>query len=132
MRKKYPSQIKYEENNPTITFRMTKEEKTEIEQMAEDSGKSISELVRIALLGLKENFKETLERKRSEGYRHGENNGKRMGKEEGLAEGKDKYAIRINCWRCHKPICIEPNSPYYDTIIRRTSGYIEHYPGCPL
>ena len=56
MRKLYPSQIKYLKKNPTITFRMKKKEKDRIKQMATESGKSVSELVRIALLDLEENF----------------------------------------------------------------------------
>ena len=48
MVKKFPSQIKYEKNNPNITFRMKKHEKEKIGQMARKSGKSVSNLVRMA------------------------------------------------------------------------------------
>jgi predicted DNA binding CopG/RHH family protein len=38
MRKKYPSQIKYEKNNPTITFRVKTHEYEQIKQTAYKSG----------------------------------------------------------------------------------------------
>jgi hypothetical protein len=36
MKKKYPSQIKYEANNPTITIRMKKDEKEKIKQLTQN------------------------------------------------------------------------------------------------
>ena len=52
MRKRFPSQIRYEKKNPLISFRLKKDEKSKIKLMADRSGKSVSELVRIALLDL--------------------------------------------------------------------------------
>jgi hypothetical protein len=60
MHKKYPSQIRYEENNPGITFRMKKHDKEKIKEMAKKSGKSISNLVRMALLDLEADFSDTI------------------------------------------------------------------------
>jgi hypothetical protein len=45
MKKKYPSQIRYEEKNAQICFRLKKDDKKSIMEMAEKSNKSISELV---------------------------------------------------------------------------------------
>ncbi len=90
MRKLYPSQIRYEKNNPTITFRMKKQEKERIKQMAKKSGNSVSELVRIALLNLENNI--------SEEYNNG------------YLKGKNDWAIWCYCWTCKKPIFIKPNS----------------------
>ena len=61
MRKKYPSQIKYEKNNPTITFRVKTHEYEKIKQMVWKSGKNVSELVRIALLALEKDFSTAFE-----------------------------------------------------------------------
>ncbi len=54
--KKYPSQIKYEQNNPTITVRMKLYEKEKINEMAKKAGKTISDLIRMALLNLEKIF----------------------------------------------------------------------------
>jgi hypothetical protein len=39
MRKKYPSQIRYEEKNPQICFRLKKDDKKSIEEMAKKAKK---------------------------------------------------------------------------------------------
>ena len=52
MRKRFPSQIRYEEKTPLFSFRLKKVEKSKINLMADRSGKSVSELVRMALLDL--------------------------------------------------------------------------------
>ncbi|VVB62095.1 Uncharacterised protein [uncultured archaeon] len=128
MRKKYPSQEKYEKNNPTITFRMTKEEKEKILQMTAQSTDSVSNLVRKALLGLAKD----LDYIHQTGYDHGLTNGKRMGKEEGLTEGKVKYRIWVYCHYCKKPIYIEPNSERHNKIIYGMKDQISHFPeDCP-
>lgn len=127
-RKKFPSVEKYEKNNPTIKFRMKKEEKEAIKIMASDSGKSVSNLVRMALLGLTKDYKENY----LQGYNYEEKNGKRMGKDEGLAEGKKKWAIWVYCHWCKKPIDIVPNSDNHTKIIQIMKDMISHYPQqCP-
>lgn len=110
MRKLYPSQIKYLKNNPTITFRMKKEEKEKIKQMSKKSGKSVSELVRIALLDLEGNISET--------YNNSYN------------KGANDWAIWCFCYLCNKPIYIKPNSDEHKKIIDRMMGDLQHLQ-CP-
>ena len=110
MRKLYPSQIRYLKENPTITFRMKKNEQERIKQLANQSGKSVSELVRIALLDLEENFSE--DRKNS------------------YNRGKNDWAIWCFCWKCGKPVYIEPNSYYHNEICDRMKGNVSHFQ-CP-
>ena len=81
MRKKYPSQIKYEKNNPTITFRVKTYEYEQIKQMAYKSGKNVSDLVRIALLGLEKDISTVFE------------HGKKEGNQQGYTKGKKDWAI---------------------------------------
>jgi predicted transcriptional regulator len=131
MRMKYPSVIKYEENHPPITFRMTKEEKEKITQLAAQSNRSVSELVRMALLGLEKDFKETWDDGYGEGYNDGERNGKIAGKAEGVTEGTKTWAIWMDCWRCKKPVYIVPNSPDHKKMIERGRSYYSHSPECP-
>ena len=112
-RKKFPSQIKYEKNNPTITFRIKKYEKEKIIQMSEESGKSISELVRTALLGLERDFSDVIE---------------------DIETRKDvqcmnKWAIWYYCAKCQNKVYIIPNSKSHKIIIEQMSGYFVHL-GC--
>ena len=108
-KEKYPSQIKYEQNNPTITFRMKKHEKERIKKMAERSSKSVSELVRIALLGLEKDFSEAY----NESYNRGVND----------------WAIWVICWRCHQRVYIEPDTDQHKKLLEVTNGYMGH-PKC--
>lgn len=104
-RKIYPSQRRYMENNPAITFRMEKEEKERIVEMAQFAGKSISDLVRVALFDLEGNFSEAYEKARISGYNHGFQNAKRA------------YRIWIFCNVCGKAIDILPNSDTHKAIV---------------
>jgi predicted DNA-binding protein len=101
MVKKFPSQIRYEENNPSITFRMKKHEKEKIKKMAKKSGKSISTLVRMALLELEEDFSDAIKDIGTRKY----------------VEGMNKNAIWFYCNKCGKCIYIEPKSERHDKII---------------
>ena len=89
---------------------MKKEEKERIQQMANKSGKSVSELVRIALLNLEENYSET--------YNNAYN------------KGANDWAIWCFCWKCKKSIHIKPKSDNHNIILEKTDGYLEHLK-CP-
>ena len=105
MVKIYPSQRRYMEKNPAITFRMDKEEKERIVDMAELAGKSISDLVRISLLDLEEDFSEAYEKACINGYNHGYRNATRV------------YRIWHFCNVCDEVIDILPNSDAHKAII---------------
>ena len=109
-RKKYPSQIRYEENNPTISFRMKKHEKEKIRKMAEKSKMSISKLVRIALLEREEDFIKSYDQFYKKGY----------------DEAFNDWAIWCYCYNCLKPIYINPDSEDHEKIIDQMKGRLKH------
>lgn len=90
MRKRFPSQIRYEEKNPLISFRLKKDEKSKINLMADRSDKKVSELVRIALLDLEKDFTATYEKISNQENRSGFNLGQTQGYENGYDEGYEK------------------------------------------
>lgn len=100
-RKKFPSQIKYEQNNPTITFRMKKHEKELIQGMADNSGKSISELIRVALLDLEKDFTAAYEKRYLDGFN----------------DASTRWGIWFFCSTCNEEIFVEPNSDAHNAII---------------
>ena len=104
-RKIFPSQRRYMDENPAITFRMKGKEKERIVQMAKLAGKSVSELVRVALLGLEEDFSEVYEKVLSEGY------------ENGFMDAKVAYRIWFYCNVCGGVIDLLPNSDVHKAII---------------
>ena len=118
MRKKYPSQMKYEKNNPTITFRVKTHEYEQIKQMVYKSGKNISELVRIALLGLEKEITTVFE--------NGREVGNQQGYDEGYTKGIKDRGIWITCYICKKPIDVLPESDTHLRIIYMTRGLVRH------
>ena len=78
--------------------------------MANKSGKSVSELVRIALLDLEGNFSE----KYTNAY----------------SKGMNDWSIWCFCWKCRKSIYIKPKSDDHNKIIEIMDGYLQHLQ-CP-
>ena len=85
---------------------MKKYEKDMIQNMAKQTGKSISDLVRIALLDLGEDFTQTYNNL----YKNGMND----------------WAIWVYCWKCRKALFVKPNSDHHKKIIEVMTGYLEH------
>ena len=113
-KKKYPAQKRYEEKNPAITFRVTLDEYSKIKQMADQSGRSISQLVRIALLGLEQDF--------SSAYENAKRIGNSSSYNTGYAEAKKKYSVWVTCFNCKNPIEVLPESDIHYYIIDVTRG----------
>lgn len=107
MVKIYPSQKKYQENNPPITFRMKKVEKEKIEQLAKNSKQSVSQLVRESLL---EEYKQY-----SDAYEKGHH--------DGFNDGSNTWGIWYYCTKCGEMIFIEPESNSHKAII----GYMREH-----
>ena len=132
-RKIFPSQRRYMDENPAITFRMKKEEKERIVQMADRSGKSVSELVRIALLDLEKNFTATYDKisnqEHRSGFDLGHNQGYKKGWDEGYDKGRIDWTVWSYCYKCGKSVYIMPNSEDHTCMIDRMTGYLSH-PNC--
>jgi hypothetical protein len=126
MTKKFPSQIKYERENPTITFRMKIHEKEKIQGMARRSGKSISKLVRMALLGLENDYSIACQKSFDEGKEKGIEEGREKGYKEGRQKGTNEWAIWCLCSKCKNRMYIQPNSYLHKEVIKVTEGYLEH------
>ncbi len=126
MRKKYPSQIRYEKNNPTITIRMKKAEKEKIQQLAQKAGKNISTLVRTSLLESQKNFSATSKKSYDQGKQEGITIGQQIGYKEGYSKGSSDWAIWIECWKCRKTLFIKPNSEDHLKTMVEMQGRLSH------
>jgi len=135
MRKRFDSQIRYEEKNPLISFRLKKDEKSKIKLMADRSGKSVSELIRIALLDLEKDFTQKKKKISNQEHRSGFDLGQDQGYKKGYDEGYDKGRIDWTVWGycsiCGKLVYIMPNSEDHKRMISRMNGYLIH-PNCSL
>jgi hypothetical protein len=101
MTRLYPSQIRYYDENPSLSFRMKKEERERIKLLAERSGKSISQLVREALLGTEKNDTELYEKGFNDGYNKGES----------------EWKVFFYCNVCGEPIYIVPTSDSHIALV---------------
>ena len=99
---KYPSRIKYEENNPAITCRVPKELKEKIEKMKKMTGKSISQIIVEILTNAEIDFSKVVEKV------------------------KEENAIWFYCKKCKKKVYIIPNSKCHNEMIR----YMEEHGWC--
>jgi flagellar biosynthesis/type III secretory pathway protein FliH len=128
MRKRYPSQIRYENENPTITFRVKLKEQEKIQNMAHHSRKSVSELVRIALLNLEKNFTYAYESHYNIGKEEGIKIGTKQGHTEGYTKGMNEWAIWVPCWKCNYryKLYIKPNSTDHQKVIDEMRGRLSH------
>ena len=142
MRPKYPAQKRYEQNNPTISFRVTREEKQNIGHMATREHTSVSNLVKHFLLKLDKDFSQAREESYNKGYdtgyqkgqEEGHNSGYTKGKEDGYdlgslkgyIKGNKDWAIWINCAKCGNPVQVVPNSDVHKRVIERMEGQAYH------
>jgi predicted DNA-binding protein len=98
-RRYYPSQERYQADNPTVSFRLPKEDKDRLEEIAKMEGTTIGQYVRDFLKGIVEEKK---------GYYEGYN--------EGLKKGRESWKIQWDCSVCGNVHVIQPNSWVHELI----------------
>lgn len=99
--KKLPSRIKYEKNNPTVSFRVTKDLRDVLEDIKERTGKSYAGIVKEVLTKAEETWEKAFEE----------------GCDEGYEAATMEYRIWYNCSVCGKKIFIDPNSKIHKKVI---------------
>ncbi len=96
----------------------------------EKSGKSVSQLVRMALLDLEKDFSKTIEETkmswRNRGFYNGRQSGIKEGDKIGYKRGMNNWAIWCYCYRCRKPLFIKPNSEDHKEVIEEMKGRLKH------
>jgi len=96
-KKRTPSRIRYEQNHPTVSFRVSKELYDRLEIVKEAEGKSITDVLRVGV-GLFEvknrKEKEVRDQAYDEGY------------EKGYEEAEELYKVTCPCKICHKMITV--------------------------
>jgi len=84
---KPPSRIKYEDNNPTISIRVDREVKQQLDEIRERSGKSLGDILREALQVQAPSTKKAFTR--------------------GIEEGRSIYGVSFRCSGCQNTIWID-------------------------
>jgi hypothetical protein len=82
------------------------------------SGKNVSELVRIALLGLEKDF--------STSFENAKKVGNQQSYKEGYEKGQTEWASYVTCSICKKPIYFKSEDELHRDIIYMTRGKYSH------
>jgi len=125
----YPSQGKYDANNPPVSFRVSKEERKQLEEMASREGMTAGQYVRDFLKGIVEE-RETEAKIRKDGFDNGRNEGLKEGRKDGFDDGrkegfKEGYKNGMNDWQiwypcsyCNDSVYIRPMDEAHDVILK--------------
>jgi len=117
-----PAYRRYQGKHPTISIRVTEEEKGKIDEMARLSGKSKASLVREALLGVVDSRVDELENAQNEGCEEGY--------DEGFKKARKKYEVWFYCSVCGKKITIFPNSESHKEMVGYMKEHGWHHASC--
>ena len=85
----FPSQIKYLEKNPVVSFHVNREEQEKLKELSKKRGKSLSQILREVLLGVAEKDSESYDR--------------------GYSNAMDDYSVQYPCCVCGQSILIDPD-----------------------
>ena len=108
----YPSQEKYYAKNPTVSFRLKKEDIKKLEEIASREDMTVGQYVRNYLKGIVEK-RETEAKIRKDGFDEGRNEGLK----EGYKQGMNDWAFWFECYKCGERLYIKPLSKNHETII---------------
>lgn len=125
-KKKPPSRIRYEKNNPVVSFRTKKAWYDEFKAFLKDQGLSIGYFFRIAFEKQKANYERVKEKWYAEGYKQGDLDGYKNGYNEGYNQALNEYMISVPCYRCLKPLYIRRNSKHHKEVIEEMRGRLTH------
>ena len=141
VKKRFPSQIRYEKKHPLVCYRSTEENYQRLEQKAKKLGMTKSDLLRMLVNDFEINFKKVtseaytsgrikgdkegytrgFQEGENKGFQKGHSNGftegKKIGHFEGRMEGKTDWGIWSYCPICGRKVFIIPNSAIHEDVI---------------
>ena len=112
-RHKPPSRIRYEQNNPTISFRVSREVHDKLKDHLAKRGVSFADFVKESL-GVQQIQMPDVGKIKQAAWN------------EGYRKAKATYEICLSCSECQQPISIKPNSRLHEEIIDQFEGLWFH------
>jgi hypothetical protein len=101
-----PSRVRYARDHPAVGVHVTLEERQLLRTLSEESGLSVSQLVKQALGILKADLDAVRQHGVQEGIAKGKREGRAEGRREGYAEALARYQITFPCSKGGEPIVI--------------------------
>jgi len=108
--KLFPSQIRYLENNPVISFRLKKEEKEKLKEIVKDTNTSVSEWVSDFVRGKAENEEEKLRLLK-------ENRALKKTNKTLRTKIKNVIRFKVPCSVCGNDLVFEPSDENWESRI---------------
>jgi len=121
--KLYPTQIRYLEKNPIVSFHLKKEDKEKLKEIVSQSGKTVSQFVRECITKNIEN--------ESKSYDTGYEVGYDEGHKEGFEKGTADWQIYYFCAKCNQKMYIQPNTDVHIYVIQCMKNDRWEHETCP-
>jgi flagellar biosynthesis/type III secretory pathway protein FliH len=116
---KPPSRRRYEAENPTVSFRISKEAKRELELLVEDPDQSKKDWFEALIADERGRYSVIFEQGHTKGKKRGYEDGYDEGYEEGRKDAYQEYVPVVPCEDCGEPVAInteEQRETLYNTI----------------
>jgi flagellar biosynthesis/type III secretory pathway protein FliH len=104
---KPPSRRRYEEQNPTVSFRISKDKKEELDSLVKELGITKKEWLEGVIGDDREQFNKAFDDGFSAGKKGGYDTGYDEGREDGREDAKDEFVITVPCSFCDEPVPVD-------------------------
>lgn len=104
---KSPSRKRYEEQNPVVSFRISKDAKEEFDALVDDLDLTKKEWFEQTIEDDSKTFKSVFEQGKTKGRNQGYDEGFDEGYEEGRKDTYDEIAVTVPCNECGEPVVID-------------------------
>lgn len=118
---KPPSRKKYEANNPTVSFRISRESKEELDQLFEGLDMTKKDWLEGVIADESGRFSAVFQQGFTKGKKRGHDEGYDEGYEDGRKETYEEYVPVVPCIECGEPVPINTEArrkTLYETIER--------------
>jgi flagellar biosynthesis/type III secretory pathway protein FliH len=110
---KPPSRIKYEQNNPTISFRIQRSLYDKLKSVLKEKNMSNADFIKAALQEKQKNIDSNQYKNYTESYELG----KKDGLMQGYSKAQDDFAFWCSCYKCKRPFYVKPGTKEYQMVI---------------
>lgn len=107
---KPPSRRRYERENPTVSFRISREKKEELDQLVEDLEKTKKDWFEGVIDEERGKFSAAFDQGFTEGDKSGYDRGYGEGYEEGRQDGYEEFVSVVPCVDCGEPVAVNSES----------------------
>lgn len=128
---KPPSRRRYEKENPTVSFRISKEKKEELDSLVEGLEMTKKEWFEDIIADEAGRFSAVFQQGKTKGEKKGREEGYEQGYEEGRKEAYEEFVATVPCKRCGEPVAVDTDRRkrvLYETIEKANADWSNRPP----